>query len=102
MFFIKSWSLDTLNQTIRQFNYTFTDKTDRPQIIGKGFSTKGSIGGNALENWCLIRLLPLRIGHCVPEGDDTWEILMLLKDIFSNWLWHQGTLKRHCISWNVK
>lgn len=75
------FTLDTLNQTIRQFKYTFTDKTNRPQIIGKGFSTKGSIGGNAHENWCLIRLLPLLIGHCVPEGDDTWEILMLLKDI---------------------
>lgn len=30
---------------------------------------------------CLIRLLPLLIGHCVPEGDNTWEVLMLLKDI---------------------
>ena len=50
-------------------------------MIGKGFSTKGSIGGNGHENWCLIRLLPFLIGHCVPEGDDTWEILMLLKDI---------------------
>lgn len=75
------FTLDTLNQTIRQFKYTFTDKTNCPQIIGKGFSTKGSISGNAHENWCLIRLLPLLIGHCVPESDDTWEILMLLEDI---------------------
>lgn len=28
---------DMLNQTIRHFNYTFTDKTDRPQMTGKGF-----------------------------------------------------------------
>ena len=51
------------------------------KIIGKSFSTKGTIGGNAHENWCLIRLLPFFIGHCVPEGDNTWEIPMLLKDI---------------------
>lgn len=75
------FTLHMLNQAIRDFNYTFTDKTDRPQIIGKGFSTKGTIGGNAHENWCLIRLLPFLIGHCVPEGENAWEILMLLKDI---------------------
>lgn len=77
----KVFTLDMLSQAIKYFNYTFTDKTDQPQIIGKRFSTKGTIGGNAHENWCLIRLLPFLIGHCVPEGDNTWEILMLLKDI---------------------
>ena len=75
------FTLEVLNHAIRYFHYTFTDKTDRPMIIGKGFSTKGTIGGNAHENWCLIRLLPFLIGHCVPEVDNTWEILMLLKDI---------------------
>ena len=77
----KYFTLDMLNQAIRYFSYTFTDKTNRPQIIGKGFYSKKNIGGNAHENWCLIRLLPLLIGHCIPEGDNTWEILMLLKDI---------------------
>ncbi len=75
------FTLDMLNQAIRCFKYSFSDKTDRPQVIGKGFSSKGTIGGNGHENWCLIRLLPFLIGHCVPEGDNTWEILMLLKDI---------------------
>lgn len=50
-------------------------------MIGKGFSTKGTIGGNAHENWCLIGFLPFLIGSYVPEGDNTWEVLMLLKDI---------------------
>lgn len=69
----RHFTLDTLNEAIRHFNYTFTDKTDRLQMIGKGFSTKETIRGNAHENLCLIRLLPLLIGHCVPEGDDTQE-----------------------------
>ena len=73
--------LNVLNQAIRFFKYTLSDRTNRPQMIGKGFSTKGTIGGNAHENWCLIRLLPLLIGRYVPEGDNTWKILMLLKDI---------------------
>jgi len=74
-------TLDVLNEAIRSFPYTFADKTDQPQLISKTFSTKGTIGGNGHENWCLIRLLPLLIGHNIPEGDNTWEILMLLKDI---------------------
>lgn len=75
------FTLDVLNQSIRLFKYSFSDKTDRPQLIGKGFASSHTIGGNAHENWCLIRLLPFLIGHAVPEGDDTWHILMLLKDI---------------------
>lgn len=74
-------SLDSLNKAIRQFPYTFSDKADQPQIIPKTFITKGTTGGNGHENWSLLRLLPLRIGHNIPEGDRSWEILMLLKDI---------------------
>lgn len=33
------------------------------------------------ENWALIRLLPLLIGHKEPQGDNALNILMLLKDI---------------------
>ena len=55
--------LNVLNQAISFFQYPFSDRTGRPQMIGKGFSTKGTIGGNGFENWCLIRLLPLVVGH---------------------------------------
>lgn len=75
------FTLDMLNDAIRSFSYTFTDKTNQPQKTGKGFSPKGTIGGNGHENWSVIRLIPLYIGHCVPEGDHSWEIMMLLKDI---------------------
>lgn len=75
------FTLNSLNRAIRRFKYSMSDQTDRPQVIGKGFATNQTIGGNAHENWCLLRLLPLLIGHAVPEGDDTWDILMLLKDI---------------------
>lgn len=74
-------SLDSLNKAIRQFAYTFSDKTDQPQIIPKPFISKGTTCGNGHENWSLLRLLPLMIGHNIPEGDQSWEILMLLKDI---------------------
>ncbi len=74
-------SLESVNHAIKNFAYTFSDKTNRPQQIPKAFATKGTIGGNGHENWTLLRLLPLLIGDDVPEGDTSWEILMLLKDI---------------------
>lgn len=77
----KYFTLETLNHAINTFAYAFNDKTDQPQPIAHGFSFKGTIGGNGHENWALIRLLPLLIGHKVPEGDDVWNILLLLKDI---------------------
>lgn len=77
----KYFTLETLNHAIKSFPYTDNDKTDQPQLIARGFSTKGTIGGNGHENWALIRLLPLLIGHTVPEGDNAWNILLLLKDI---------------------
>lgn len=77
----KYFTLETLNHAIKTFAYAFHDKTDQPQPIAPGFSTKGTTGGNGHETWALIRLLPLIIGHKVPEGDNAWNILMLLKDI---------------------
>lgn len=77
----KFFSLDEVNQAIKTFDYSFSDKTDQPQTISKGFSAKGTIGGNGHENWSLIRLLPFLIGHRVPKGVRAWDILMLLKDI---------------------
>lgn len=77
----KYFTIDTLNYAIKAFEYAFDDKTDQPQPISHSFSTKGTIGGNGHENWALLRLLPLIIGHKVPEGDDAWNILLLLKEI---------------------
>lgn len=74
-------TLDSVNEAIRKFPYTFSDKVDQPQKIPKGFISKGTIGGNGHENWSLLRLLPLMIGPSIPEGDEAWEMLMLLKDI---------------------
>ncbi len=75
------FNLEILNQAIRSFAYTYTDKTNQPKPIPKGLSTKGTIGGNAHENWCLIRLFPFLIGQYVPPGERGWEVLMLVKDI---------------------
>lgn len=77
----KYFTIETLNHAIKTFEYAFHDKTDQPQSTAHVFPTKGSIGGNGHENWALLRLLPLIIGHKVPKGDNAWNILLLLKYI---------------------
>lgn len=75
------FNLDTLNKSIQDFPYKWTDKKNKPHIIPRTFSKRKTIGGNAHENWALLRLLPLIIGHLVPEGEMAWQILLDLKDI---------------------
>lgn len=75
------FKLEDLNNAIRTFPYDLSDKTNQPKPIAQDFAAKGTVSGNGHENWALIRLFPLLIGHKVPEGDSTWHIVMLLKDI---------------------
>ncbi|KAL2079481.1 hypothetical protein ACEWY4_001208 [Coilia grayii] len=72
---------DELNKYIKTFPYQGPDKVNKPKIIAKSCFKKGTIGGNAHENWTLLRLLPLIIGHRIPENEPCWEILMDLKVI---------------------
>lgn len=77
----KYFSLVELNTCIQQFPYKWSDQTNRPHVIPSHFAKKRTVGGNAHENWCLLRLLPLIIGLKVPEDDEVWQMLMTLKDI---------------------
>lgn len=77
----KYFSLEDLNQIIKQFPYKWKDKTNSPQGVPPNFAARKSIGGNAHENWCLLRLLPFMIGSKVPEQEEAWQLIMTLKDI---------------------
>jgi len=77
----KYFDLKWLTDVIRTFPYKFSDAVNKPQRIPDNFAASGTIGGNATENWTLLRLLPLLIGSKVPRDDRTWDWLMDLKDI---------------------
>ncbi|KAL2082779.1 hypothetical protein ACEWY4_022597 [Coilia grayii] len=77
----KYFTFDQLNSIIQSFPYLYSDKVNRPQRIPKTFHLKKTVGGNAHENWALIRLLPLMVGGMVPEDEKAWQLLMDLKDI---------------------
>lgn len=50
-----------LNNAIKEFPYTHSDKTNQPQVISKAFHTKGTVGGNGHENWTLLRYMSQRV-----------------------------------------
>lgn len=77
----KYFTLDKLNESIQKFPYKWTDKSNCPHAIPRTFMLKKSIGGNAHENWSLLRLLPLLIGHLVPPDEPVWQVILDLKDI---------------------
>lgn len=77
----KYFTLCTLNEAISSFNFKWTDKTNRPHPVALSFASKKTVGGNAHENWSLIRFLPLLIGQSVSCEEPAWQILTDLKDI---------------------
>lgn len=58
-------SFDELNHCIKSFLYKDSDSVNKPKVLTKSSFTKG---GNAHENWTLLRLLPFMIGHKIPEN----------------------------------
>lgn len=75
------FTLDDLNKAILAFPYKWSDKTNKPHIVPQSLLVRKTIGGNAHENWSLLRLLPFVIGPLVPDNEPAWLVLMDLKDI---------------------
>ncbi len=77
----KYFNLAELNHQIKTFPYKWSDRTNSPQVVAPNFASKTSIGSNAHENWCLLRLLSLMVGHKIPEDEKAWQLIMCLKDV---------------------
>jgi len=75
------FDLPWFNSLLKSFPFKFKDAVNRPQAIPETYSVTGTIGGNATENWTLIRLLPVLIGNKIPADDNAWHLIMELKDI---------------------
>ena len=75
------FSLDYLNHRIHDFPFKGQDITNKPHEINPTFKKSHTIGGNATENRCLLKLLFLFIGSIVPEDVTVWHLLLDLKDI---------------------
>lgn len=77
---VKKWmSYQQLNRQIKQFKYLGPDASSVPADV----SERGiKIGGQAAENWCLLRLLPIIIGDKIKDSqDEVWKVVIMLKEV---------------------
>ncbi|XP_070410625.1 uncharacterized protein [Nothobranchius furzeri] len=77
----KYFTLEFLNTCILKFPLKWSDKKNRPHLIPHTYSSRKTVGGNAHENWCLIRFLPFLIGDIIPEDELAWQVILDLKEI---------------------
>ncbi len=68
-----------LNRRIKQLKHKGSDALTKPSAVN---SEGSKLPGKAIQNWNLLRLLPVLIGDKVqnPE-DDVWQLTLQLKDI---------------------
>jgi len=73
-------SLEYLNEQIEKFPYDGNDKVNKPDSLPVPLANF-KVKQTAAKIRCLLRLLPLMIGHRVPLADSKWEVLLLLLDV---------------------
>lgn len=72
------FDMKVLNRRIIQFKCKGRDAHDPP----KPFKSMDKLNGNAVQNWSLVRLLPLMIGDLIiDKNDPVWQLFLLLKEI---------------------
>lgn len=77
---VKGWlTYAELNQRINMFPYLGADAASKPSQVNV---TGNRLGGQATQNWCLIRLLPIILFDVIRyEEDKVWQLFLLLHDI---------------------
>jgi len=78
----KQWfSYEELNKKIAGFTFLGIDSTNKPAPVNSKKAGK-KIGGHAVQNWMLIRMLPLIIeGNIKDASDPVWQFYLTLKEL---------------------
>ncbi|XP_047447613.1 uncharacterized protein LOC125012054 [Mugil cephalus] len=76
----KKWfTYSLLNRRIKQFKYKGSEAQTKPCAVNPD---KAKLSGQAIQNWNLLRLLPVLIGDKVQNHEDeVWQLALQLKDI---------------------
>lgn len=69
-----------LNRCKNQFRYEVNDGKDKPADL---FPSSDKLSGHAVQNWRLLRLLPLMVGDRIkgPCENEVWQIIWQLREI---------------------
>lgn len=76
----KHFTYEELNRSISQFTYLGNEAADKPL----GFCPNSEkLSGHAVQNWCLLRVLPLLVGDRIknPSESGEWKLILLLREI---------------------
>lgn len=76
----KKWfTTNYLNRRIASFQYKGTDARNKPNPVNVQTS---KLNGHATQNWCLLRLLPILIGHKISDKNTpVWDLCLRLRKI---------------------
>lgn len=76
----KHFTYVELNRRINQFKYLGNDALDKPCEVN---SCSDKLGGHAVQNWCLLRLLPVLIGDKIknPADNDVWQLVLHMRQM---------------------
>jgi len=78
---LKYFSLVTLNDRIKYFNYGPIDTQNKPQPITNDFLKEKKLKMSASEMLCFSRHFGVMIGDLVPNNSELWQLYILLKKI---------------------
>ncbi len=76
----KHFTYEELNRRISQFTYLGNEADDKPPEF---CPNSEKLSGHAVQNWCLLRVLPLLIGDRIkkPTENSVWKLILLLREI---------------------
>ncbi|XP_071793325.1 uncharacterized protein [Asterias amurensis] len=74
------FSLLYFNDMIKTFPYGEPDIRNKPTAMSCTMASF-RVKQTASQAWCLLRLLPLMIGHTIPYEDSKWLVLLSLLDV---------------------
>ena len=75
------FTLRFLNNRIKHFPYSQSDKENRPECIDREFILSGSLKQTAAATLTLCCTLPFMIGNQIPITDEYWTLFLLLVKI---------------------
>ncbi len=72
------FTIQQLQSKVNKFPYMGPDLANKPSIIS---TDKLRLRFTQSQTWCFLRLFPLIIGDCVPEGHPLWNVATLFLDV---------------------
>ena len=72
------FSIERLNELVTNYPYNDIDKTNKLGTIYRTQQGALHLGASQSQMWSFARLLPLIIGHLVPEDHEHWNVLLHL------------------------